>query len=50
MTFVLFGVRPSDPAMFASVPVLVFFVALLAAYVPARRAMRVDAIAALHYE
>jgi len=50
MTSLLFGVTARDPLTFAAVAALLFLVALLACYMPARRAMRVDPIAALRYE
>jgi len=50
MVKVLYGVRPIDPITFAGVTLLLTIVALAASYIPARRAMQVDPIAALRHE
>ena len=50
MTSMLYGIRPTDPVTFAGVAIALSLVALIATYIPARRATRIDPMAALHYE
>ncbi|MFZ0639727.1 MAG: ABC transporter permease [Candidatus Acidiferrales bacterium] len=50
MSSLLFEVAPTDPATFTAAAILLGAVALLAGYIPARRAMRVDPMVALRYE
>jgi predicted permease len=50
MTKLLYSVLPNDPITFGAVAAILMMVALVASYIPARRAMRVDPMVALRHE
>jgi ABC-type antimicrobial peptide transport system permease subunit len=50
MGALLFEVAPTDATTFAAVPILFIVVALIACYIPARRATKVDPVVSLRYE
>ena len=50
LSSMLFGIPPTDPVTFTLVPLGLLIVALMASYIPARRAMHVDPVIALRYE
>jgi len=50
MSGLLYGVRPTDPATFGGVAILLTAVSILASYIPARRAMGVDPTVALRHK
>jgi putative ABC transport system permease protein len=50
MESLLFGVRPTDPLTFSLIAIALLLVALLACYLPARRATKVDLLTSLRHE
>jgi ABC-type lipoprotein release transport system permease subunit len=50
MKSLLFGISPADPVTYAAVPMVLVAAAVLASYIPARRAAGVDPVEALRAE
>jgi putative ABC transport system permease protein len=50
LSSLLFEVGATDPITFTAVPLMLLVVVILASYIPARRAAKIDSIAAIRYE
>ena len=50
MSGLLYGIRPDDPVTFIAVALLLGMVAVVASYIPARRAAKTEPMSALRYE
>jgi ABC-type antimicrobial peptide transport system permease subunit len=50
LTTMLFRVQPNDPVVYLAVTVLLYMVTLVACYVPARRASKIDPLTAMRQE
>ena len=50
LTSLLVGIAPKDPRIFSGMAIILFLIALLACYIPARRASRIDPLVVLRQE